>query len=240
MRHRRHRRRKITLKKSLLLFLLIFLLFLVLSKIYFRSPIMVYTKQKSTYYASILINDAIAEKIVPNIDTSKIITLETKSNGYVTSVIVNVYQINLLISEMTKAIQQQLLTYQNDDNHELNNLKIPLGAMFNNPLLNSIGPELHVRLTMMGSVFTDIVSSAKPYGINNSLIEVSIKTVVKFQVAIPFQRDEIEVETHTPLLIKVIQGSVPHYYYLGGGNSGVVNPPPKNTDPDPNDDMLEQ
>ena len=156
----------------------------------------------------------------------KIINIDTSSSGQVTSVIVDVYQINLLISEMTKDIQRTLEVYQNDKNHELHQLKIPLGVIFDNPLFAGLGPKLKINLRTIGSVYTDIISSAKPFGINNSLIEVNILTRVKFQVAIPFQRDEIEVETMTPLLIKVIQGSVPYYYYIGGKNSGIVNPPP--------------
>ncbi len=236
---RRRRRRNVTINKAILFFILIFLLFLVLSKVYFKSPLLVYAKQKSYYYASVLINDAISNQIVPNVDTSKIINLETKSNGYVTSVIVDVYQINILVSKMTKQIQDQLLTYQNDEHHELNQMTLPIGVMFNNPILNNVGPHLNIQLRIIGSVYTDIESSVKPYGINNSLIEVNIKTKVRFQVAIPFQEDEIEVETTTPLLIKVIQGSVPHYYYMGG-NGSFSNPPRDDSNITPDDGLLEQ
>lgn len=204
---------------------------MVLTKIYLQSPLIVYAKQKSSFYASILINDAISKQIVPNIDTEKIINIDTSSSGQVTSVVVDVYQINLLITEMTKDIQRTLEEYENDKNHELHQLKIPLGVIFDNPLFAGLGPNLKINLRTIGTVYTDIVSSAKPFGINNSLIEVNILTRVRFQVAIPFQRDEIEVETMTPLLIKVIQGSVPYYYYIGGKNSGIVNPPPPGTDP---------
>ncbi|QVK18750.1 sporulation protein YunB [Mycoplasmatota bacterium] len=235
--HRHRRRRKFTVNKVILFLVLIFLLFMVLSKMYYRSPLIVYAKQKSYYYASVLINDSISNQIVPNIDTSKIINMETKSNGYVTSVIVDVYQINMLISKMTKQIQDQLLIYQKDSNHELNHLSIPIGVMFDNPIMNNIGPELNIKLKIIGSVYTDIVSSVKPYGINNSLIEVVIKTKVRFQVAIPFQKDEIEVETNTPLLIKIIQGSVPHYYYTGG--NGNFSNPPKDDNPQPDSGLLE-
>ncbi|HEY8365432.1 MAG TPA: sporulation protein YunB [Haloplasmataceae bacterium] len=231
------KRRKITVKKILLFFAIIIFLFLFLVKAYFRSPLLVYAKQKAHLYASILINDAISTEIVPKIDTSNIISFEKKNNGYVTSVIVDVKQINMLISDMTKDIQKKLLTFQNDKHHELNNMKIPLGTIFDNPMLNNLGPNININMRMIGSVHTDISSTAKPFGINNSLIEVSIVTKVKFQVAIPFQKDEIVVENYTPLLIKVIQGSVPHYYYIGGSGY-VVNPPP-NSNVDPNNDLLE-
>src|SRR5690554_3032676 len=151
-RYYKRRRKRITVKKTLLFFILIFLLFIVLAKVYLRSPLIVYAKQKSSYYASMLINDAISKQIVPNIDTNKIINLETKSNGYVTSVIVDVYQINLLISEMTNDIQTTLQEYQNDDNHDLNKLKVPFGAIFDNPLLVGLGPNLHINIRIIGSV----------------------------------------------------------------------------------------
>lgn len=224
---RKRKNRRITYKKIILFLILIFLFCYVITNIYLRSPLIVYAKQKSYYYSSVLINDAISNQIVPNIDTSKIIMMETKSNGIVSSVIVDVYQINLLISKMTKQIQDELLVLQNDKQNELNRLKIPIGVILDNPIFNNLGPNVNISLRIIGSVQTDIASSVKPYGINNSLIEVVIKTKVRFQVAIPFQKDEILVETSTPLLIKIIQGSVPHYYFTGG-NGSFSNPPHDN------------
>ncbi len=236
-RHRR-KKRKITYKKVILFLILLFLLLYIMTKIYLRSPLIAYAKQKSYYYSSVLINEAISNQIVPNIDTSKIIMMETKSNGIVSSVVVDVYQINLLISKMTKQIQDELLNLQNDKQNELNRLKIPVGVILDNPVFNNLGPNINISLRIIGSVYTDIASSVKPYGINNSLIEVVIKTKVRFQVAIPFQKDEILVETSTPLLIKIIQGSVPHYYYIGG-NGSFSNPPHDDND-GPDGSLLEQ
>lgn len=201
---------------------------------------MVYAKQKSSFYASTLINDAISSQIVPNIDTNKIVTMETKSNGYVSSVVVDVYQVNFLLSKMTKQIQEQLLILENDPNSELNNLKIPMGVIFDNPILYNLGPNVNIRLKLAGTVTTDIVSNVKPYGINNTLIEIVIKTKVKFQVMVPFQKGEIEVVTNTPLLIKVVQGDIPHYYYTGG-NGNFSNPPRDDSSPSaPDSSLLEQ
>lgn len=221
---KRIKSKKFKFKKATFIFFLSVILFFVLARIYFQPPVMVYAKQKSYLYASILINDAINDQIVPFIDTNKIITMETKSNGYVSSVVVDVFQVNLLLSKMTKQIQQELLNIEKNPASELNQLKIPLGVMFDNPLLYNMGPNIKVNLRIVGSVNTDIASSVKPYGINNTLIEVVIKTKVRFQVMIPFQKSTIEVVTNTPLLIKVVQGDIPHYYYTGG-NGNFSNPP---------------
>lgn len=221
--YKRRRKKRLTVKKILIFFSLLILLVLFLIKTYFRSPIIVYASEKAQFYASVVINDAVSTRIVPNINTDNIINIQTRSNGTVSGVIVDVHQVNLLIAQMAKEIQTHLINIQNDANHELHHLTIPLGMIFNNPYLSNFGPKLHIKLRMIGSVHTDVVSTAKAYGINNSLIEVSIKTTVKFQVAIPLQTEEITVTTHTPLLIKIIQGSIPNYYFVGG--SGVVIPP---------------
>ena len=122
------------IKKYIVLLIFIILLSLVLIKAYLRSPMIVYARQKAYYFSSVLINDAISRQIVPNIDIDKIVKIETRSSGYVTSVVIDVHQINMLISEMTRDIQNQLLAFQNDENHDLNRLSIPLGAILNHPL----------------------------------------------------------------------------------------------------------
>jgi len=53
---------------------------------------------------------------------------------------------------------------------------------------------------------------------------------------IPFQQGVIEVVTHTPLVIKIVQGAVPHYYYSGGTGS-FSNPPRDESGNDPDPDI---
>jgi sporulation protein YunB len=101
--------------------------------------------------------------------------------------------------------------------------------MFDHPILNEVGPDLRINLQLVGSIKTDVISTVKPHGINNSLVEVVIETTVTFQVLIPFKQGEITVVTHTPLLIRMIQGDIPYYYYYSGG-SGPNTTPPRHDD----------
>lgn len=231
---KKRKSKRFIIHKVTIFFLLFIMVLFLTSRLYFRPPIMAYAKQKSYYYASILINDAISKQIVPNIDTSKLILLNTKSNGYVSSVIVDMHQINDLLAKLTKEIQVNLLELESDESNQLHQLKMPIGVMFDNPILSRLGPDLSIKLKLVGSVLTDIVSSVEPYGINNSLIKIVIQTKVRFQVMIPFQRGEIEIVANTPLLLKIIQGDVPHYYYSGGTGS-FSNPPKDDTTNPPTD-----
>lgn len=212
--HRRKRRRvkRLKIKKSILFLIIIAIITFVLTKAYFEPPVMVYVKQKSYLVASKLINNAIMDQVVPNIDTKKLVIFESTSDGKVSTVTIDTYQANLLLSKMSKQIQDSINELEKNPNSELKSVTIPFSAMFSNPVM-TFGPYIKVNMTIVGSVQSDLVSSVKPSGINNSLFEVYIKTKVKYQIAIPFRNDEIEVVTNTPILIKVIHGAVPHFYY---------------------------
>lgn len=213
----RRKRRKYKRYKYLLFVVLIFLLFWQATKLYFQPTVIGYAKQKSIFYSSIVINNAIRDQVLNEMDVNKIVVLETQSSGHVTSVQVDTYEANKILAKVTEQIQNEIIAIENDENNDLRNLEIPLGVIFDNPYLSKYGPKLSVDLIPVGSIRTDIVSTVEPYGINNSLIEVNLETRVIFQVIIPFQKDEIEVVTHTPILVKIIHGEVPRYYYRGGG-----------------------
>ncbi|MDF2700115.1 MAG: yunB [Haloplasmataceae bacterium] len=212
VKRKRRRVHRFKIKKSILLLTVVLLLAFIITRAYFQPPVMIYVKQKSFSVASKVINNAIMEQVVPNIDTSKLVTMEENKDGTVTTVTVNTYQTNLLLSKMSQEIHKSINEIERDPNNELNSVTIPFSAMLSNPIVN-FGPNIKVNLTVVGSVQTDIVSTVKAYGINNSLFEVVIQSKVKYQIAIPFQADEIEVVTRTPILIKVIHGKVPHFYY---------------------------
>ena len=59
----------------------------------------------------------------------------------------------------------------------------------------------------------------KEYGINNSLITVSMEVSVEIQVVLPLTTDYISITNYIPLAIKLIQGKVPIYY----GDGIVLN-----------------
>jgi sporulation protein YunB len=210
-------------KRKLILFVAILLvLSFFVTRSYFNKTIQAYAVNKAKLHMSIIINEAISKEVVPNIVTEELMFFKTKENGHVTNVIIDVYQINNVIAKMTADMQWKL---QNEVSKET--LKLPLGVMLNHPFFNNLGPTVKIGLQMVGNVQTDIVTRTSPYGINNSLMEVLIKTEVSFLVIIPFREEEVTVTTHTPLVIKMIQGEVPQYYYnsSASGDGSFIYPP---------------
>lgn len=200
--------------------ILFFILSFFITRAYFSEAVQMYTANRAKLQVSILINDAISKEVVPNIVTEDLMIFRTNTDGHVTDVIIDVYQINNVTTKMAKDIQQSLKREVMEEH-----LRMPIGALTGHPMWSNLGPKIDIEIQMLGNVMTDIVTKTEPYGINNTLMKVMIKTEVQVLVLIPFQRQVITVTNYTPLVIKMIQGEVPQYYY--NSSNGEFIPPPR-------------
>ncbi|HEY8435856.1 MAG TPA: sporulation protein YunB [Haloplasmataceae bacterium] len=207
------RRRKVftpleKLKRRLLLatFLFLILSFFV-TRAYFSDVVKNYSQNRARLHLSMLIHEAISQEVVPNIQVETLIRQKMNAEGYVTEVFIDVMQINRLMSRLTLIVQERLSASQS------HTLAMPLGAMFGHPWFTSYGPKIPIKVEMMGNLKSDIVTRTRRYGINNTLMEVVIKTEARALVILPFQRDEVILETEIPLVIQLIHGQVPRFYY---------------------------
>ena len=100
--------------------------------------------------------------------------------------------------------------------------EIPFSAIFENSLISNLGIVVPVRYRLVSSVEAQIVSNIKEYGINNTLLEISLDVNVNAAMAIPTLSKEEKINVIIPLVVKLIQGKVPEYYYgsniFGGAN----------------------
>ena len=101
-----------------------------------------------------------------------------------------------------------------DEEHdELQELEIPLGIIISDTLFVNSGPMLKVEMYPVGSFSSDIVTNIEEYGINNTLLTISIKIDIMFDTIIPLNKQTINVNCEVPILVQIIQGEVPTYYY---------------------------
>lgn len=89
---------------------------------------------------------------------------------------------------------------------------IPLGSITQNPLFNSRGPKIPVRMEIIGSVLSSVKTTVTEYGINNCLIEMVVEVEVTEKVILPVITDTVTIVNEFPISYKVIQGKIPTYY----------------------------
>ena len=128
--------------------------------------------------------------------------------------------INKIISDISNNVYNNLkLIEQMDDNIlkkynlDKNIFYVPSGIIFNSLLLNNLGPKIPIRLKLLGSVNPNIETKVQEYGINNSLIEISIKVNVSIRMILPITTKDKKITVIVPLTVKIIQGNIPEYYF---------------------------
>ena len=63
---------------------------------------------------------------------------------------------------------------------------IPFGIITNNLLLEDLGPKIPIKITLSGSVNSNIKTELNSYGINNSLLKIYISVNLRMIPLIPF------------------------------------------------------
>ena len=89
---------------------------------------------------------------------------------------------------------------------------VSIGSSTGNPFFSNLGPKIPLNLKTIGDATADITTNIKEYGMNNALIEISIKLEAKLIIHMPFLSKEVITTNTIPLTIELIQGKVPGYY----------------------------
>lgn len=217
-------------------FILIFIcdifLFNLLGK--YISPILLdYAEMETTKLSTLIINKAVENQVSNNFKPEDMIKTITNKNGEIVSVdfdtnVVNqsLVSINNTISVNLKYLEEgklELLDMANINSvyteKRDNNIiyQIPLGVITDIPIIADIGPKIPVKTNTIGSVISNVRTDLSTYGINNALLKIYIEVTVTEQVILPFVSKKIDISLEVPILVKLINGSIPEVY--GGGYS---------------------
>ena len=183
---------------------------------------------------TIVTNNSI-KKYLLNHNPSYILRKETNQKGEITRITNNTNEINKTktaitqilekdLLEMTKGnmknINLQLNTISKDYYEKINDgiiFTVSLGTATGNTLLANIGPKIPIKLKVIGKVITVLEPTIKEYGLNNALIELSLKTKCTTIIQMPFLSKKVTIENKIPLSIEILQGSIPEYH-IGKSN----------------------
>lgn len=223
-------KRNILILTFVMLIIFIILVFKVIDKKV--TPVfMGYAEAKATKIATLIITQAVNDKIFEVMDVEELIVTNKNTNGTVKEININPITVNKLLNMITNYVQEYLEKLEEGDidslgvsdsvfsNYDIHKLKegiiyeIPSGAVFNNTLLSNLGPKIPVRISLVGDVISDIETNISDYGINNALVEVIVRVDVSIKVILPFASKTVSVTTNIPIVMKIIEGEVPHYYY---------------------------
>ena len=182
---------------------------------------------------NLIINKAISKQLSEDLNVDDLFVVTKDGNDVIRTIDFNPTLVNKALTIITNNIQLNLKNLEEGntssielpDNVEvefksrkLNKgiiYEIPSGIIFNNSLLANLGPKIPVKLNLIGDIVSNVTANVTNYGINNALIEVSIFVSVEEMVLLPITSKKIKVESKVPVVMKLIQGTVPNYYFNG-------------------------
>lgn len=210
------------IKILFIILILIILLSFTLLKLITKniSPIMMeYSKSKVKRLASLVINKGITDDVLNIINTQELFIVDKSNNEEIVTITLDPLMVNRIESSVTDKVESILSLLEKNDQELLAKYNInseyfviPSGMVFNSGLMANVGPLIPIKMRLIGNVTSKVTTSLKEYGINNSLITVSVNITVELKVILPLTIDSISITNSVPVAIKLIQGKVPNYY----------------------------
>jgi sporulation protein YunB len=192
--------------KLVCVFLIIATLFILLD-----IPIRPVVRENAKYIVknevTLMINECVADYLQENnILYTDLITVSLNDKKEVTTIGTNTIAINKLKADVTNAIATELKDSRGEK------VRVSLGNLFDSYILDYIGAEFQVKLTDYGFIKTDIESSFKSAGINQTLHRINLRINVEVNINIGTLYQTETVETVILLAETVLVGNVPELY----------------------------
>lgn len=209
--------------KIIIIFILIIIVTTIFINIYsHRSEkiLMNYVSLKSTNIISSFINKSIV-KILYEEKSDNIIKDYKDSSGNIVDLDFDNEIVNKIIYLFTEDILDDISNleksnYDDIESKYINDMSkvyyVPIGIIYNSPLLNNLGPKIPFKINFLGSVNNETKINIKEYGINSSLVELLLNVNLQIQVILPFKSKVVSIDKSIILDSKIIQGKVPTYY----------------------------
>lgn len=170
----------------------------------------------------------IKKNIIPQkIDLFELIQVTKNANDEILMIDTNYEYAYKLMKEIVNNIQTSIHLlekgniggYENSREIKTNNqnlyLELPLGLSKTGTLFSSLGPKIPVKMSFYEHVLGTIETNVEAYGINNSLIKVTMIIDLEQKLILPYQEKKINKQYKLELGSKVILGTIPDLY---GGN----------------------
>lgn len=135
-----------------------------------------------------------------------IVALERSADNSITALKSNLSGISKLKSDLNLEILHNISQIDRD------RLQIPLGSLLGSDLFAGLGPKISFQIMPYGTAETDIITNFKEAGINQTMLDVSVKVKADVSVLMPTLRKKSTVETTVPVMQTVIVGDVPDSY----------------------------
>lgn len=170
-------------------------------------------KDKAKSVATIICNEE-STKIITNYKYDDLITIHRDNNNNITMIQSNIIPINYIISDVGEKVQKRI------DETKSDNIYVNLGGFTGSKLLSGLGPNIPIKLSLVGNIETDLRSEFSSQGINQTIHRIYLQIDCRISILTPYKITEEKISNQVLIAENVIVGKIPESYYnLEGLNS---------------------
>lgn len=163
-------------------------------------------KDKAKSVATIICNEE-STKIITNYQYEDLVTIHRDKDNNITMIQSNITPINYIISDVGEKIQKKI------DETQSENISISLGSFTGSKILSVIGPNIPIKLSLVGNVETDLRSEFKAQGINQTIHRIYLQMYCKISILTPYRTIQESISNQVLIAENIIVGKIPEAYY---------------------------
>ena len=148
-----------------------------------------------------------ATEVMKKYSYDDLLIIKKDDEGNVKMVGTNVITVNEIISDIPIHIQEAL------EKSENNNFNIRLGSFLGSNLFAGRGPNVNIKMEVIGNLDTDLKSEFTAAGINQTLHKIYLEIKCNVIILTPFETIEEQIMNQVLLAEGLIVGDVPSSYY---------------------------
>ncbi|MFI3329285.1 MAG: sporulation protein YunB [bacterium] len=195
---------------------IILILFIIVSTIlvrgYFSDAVKEYVKYDCSNKINEMIISTINNEIVNELTTESLLNVSYNENKEVSYAYINTQKTNEILGLTGTAINNLNEEFNNNGK---NKIDIPLGYIFSQNVFFANGITVPVNVSNISKYNVKLETNVEEYGINASLITVSLVYEFSFKAMIPLITDDVFITNSVPLVTTVLYGDVPEYFFSG-------------------------
>lgn len=160
--------------------------------------------------------DAVANAVLDvmaKTNDEELMTITRDNNDDIKNVTIDTQKVNDLAQNITIAAQKNINTIGEDG------IKIPVGSLSGVTLFTGLGPNINIKIYLVGSTRTQIQSIFSESGINQTLHRLLFNIDGSIAIAVPGLPSTINTTTQVVMCETIIIGEVPPTY-LNAANIG--------------------
>ena len=119
----------------------------------------------------------------------------------------NMKNINLVISDITEKIQEEI------NNSQSQNMYISTGSFTGISILAGTGPKIPIRISSIGNINTNIKSDFVSRGVNQTIHRLYLEINCEISILTPFNTINEEINNQFIIAENIIVGNLPQTYY---------------------------